>query len=156
MQIVLPEQTLQEDRPAAALADYPTLDAKLVACWQAALNTDDPDESHRWVAMAEWLSNRDDPLRPNPKGPHPGERRRFPRVPVRSPALLTVGSLLLRGETVNLSRTGACIAVTGPEGLAVGDQGIVSVQGWVEDRAAEVVDISPGQVRLAFFGSRKR
>ncbi|QJE74171.1 PilZ domain-containing protein [Aerophototrophica crusticola] len=77
-------------------------------------------------------------------------------MPVRSPALLTVGSLLLRGETVNLSRTGACIAVTGPEGLAVGDQGIVSVQGWVEDRAAEVVDISPGQVRLAFFGSRKR
>ena len=127
------------------------LNAKLIACWQAALNTDDPDESQRWVDMAEWLAHRSD--QPAPAGKHKrplAERRRFPRVPVRSPALLTLGDRVIRGETVNLSRTGACFSCTGPEGVEADAVGVFSVHGWVEDRRARVVALEPGQIRLTW------
>lgn len=126
------------------------LNAKLIACWQAALNTDDPDESQRWVDMAEWLAHRDDHPTPAGRRRPATERRRFPRVPVRSPALFTLADRVIRGETLNLSRTGACFACTGPEGLAEGMSGIFSVRGWVEDRTARVVSLEPGQIRLTF------
>ncbi|MFV3127679.1 PilZ domain-containing protein [Niveispirillum sp. KHB5.9] len=127
------------------------LNAKLLACWQAALNTDDPDESQRWVDMAEWLAHRDDD-RPAPSNRKrtAAERRRFPRVPVRSPALFALGDRVIRGETVNLSRTGACFACTGPDGLETEMTGIFSVRGWVEDRPARIVALDPGQIRLQF------
>ncbi|MFY8095974.1 MAG: PilZ domain-containing protein [Niveispirillum sp.] len=127
------------------------LNAKLIACWQAALNTDDPDESQRWVDMAEWLAHRGDQPAPASTGRRPAtERRRFPRVPVRSTALLALGDRVIRGETINLSRTGACFACTGPEGVEVGAVGVFSVRGWVEDRAALVVALEPGQIRLTW------
>lgn len=127
------------------------LNAKLIACWQAALNTDDPDESQRWVDMAEWLAHRDDEPAPTTRAKRPaGDRRRFPRVPVRSTALLTLDGRVIRGETVNLSRTGACFACAGPDGLEIGMQGVFSVRGWVEDRTAHIVALDPGQVRLRF------
>jgi hypothetical protein len=139
--------------PATA-ADGPipdeVLNAKLIACWQAALNTDDPDESQRWVDMAEWLAHRDDRPAPTRRKRPVGERRRFPRVPVRSPALLTLGDRVIRGETINLSRTGACFACTGPEGLDTDMSGVFSVRGWVEDRPARIVALDPGQIRLSF------
>ncbi|MFV3076580.1 PilZ domain-containing protein [Niveispirillum fermenti] len=144
------------------------LNAKLLACWQAALNTDDPQESQRWVEMAEWLARRGGGLPPvagggvlpagrdgapasgtPAAGPGP-DRRRFPRVPLRSPALLSLGDRVMRGETVNLSRTGACFACVGPVGLSLGDTGSFSVRGWVEDRPARIVGLEPGQIRLAF------
>lgn len=127
------------------------LNAKLIACWQAALNTDDPDESQRWVDMAEWLAHRgDQPAPVSARKRESTERRRFPRVPVRSPALLTLGDRVIRGETVNLSRTGACFSCTGPDGVAVDTVGIFSVHGWVEDRAARIVALDPGQIRLTW------
>lgn len=127
------------------------LNAKLLACWQAALNTDDPDESQRWVDMAEWLAHRDDDQpAPSSRKRSTAERRRFPRVPVRSPALFALGDRVIRGETVNLSRIGACFACAGPEGLVVEMTGIFSVRGWVEDRPARIVSLEPGQIRLQF------
>ena len=127
------------------------LNAKLIACWQAALNTDDPDESQRWVDMAEWLAHRDDQPSPAGRKRNAGEHRRFPRVPVRSPALLTLDGRVIRGETLNLSRTGACFSCIGPEGLVVDNAGVFSVRGWVEDRAAVIVALAPGQIRLKFI-----
>ncbi len=127
------------------------MNAKLIACWQAALNADDPDESQRWVNMAEWLAHRSD--EPAPTGPvrRPvGDRRRFPRVPVRSPALLALGDRVIRGETQNLSRVGASFACAGPDGLSVGMVGIFSVHGWMADRPAHIVALDPGQIRLRF------
>lgn len=127
------------------------LNKKLIACWQAALNTDDPDESQRWVDMAEWLAHRDDEPAPTTRSKRPaGDRRRFPRVPIRSPALLTLDGHVIRGETVNLSRTGACFSCNGPEGLEIDMKGVFSVRGWVEDRPAHIVALAPGQVRLRF------
>lgn len=127
------------------------LNAKLIACWQAALNTDDPGESQRWVDMAEWLAHRDDQPAPAGVRNRPlAERRRFPRVPVRSPALLTVGDRVIRGETVNLSRTGACFSCAGPEGVDTDAVGVFSVHGWVEDRSARIVALEPGQIRLSW------
>lgn len=126
------------------------MNAKLIACWQAALNTDDPDESQRWVDMAEWLAHRDD-VKPRTRRKQPAtERRRFPRLPVRSPALFALGDRVIRGETVDLSRTGACFSCAGPEGLDVEMTGVFSVRGWVEDRPARIVALGPGQVRLTF------
>ncbi|MBP7335328.1 PilZ domain-containing protein [Niveispirillum sp.] len=128
------------------------LNAKLIACWQAALNTDDPDESQRWVDMAEWLAHRGDQPAPTaaPRKRPGTERRHFPRVPVRSPALLTLEDRIIRGETINLSRTGACFACTGPEGVETDIVGVFSVHGWVEDRAARIVALEPGQIRLTW------
>jgi hypothetical protein len=131
------------------------LNAKLIACWQAALNTDDPEESQRWVDMAEWLSHRGDTPEPPPNplsGRHrtSEERRRFPRVPVCSPALLSLEGRVLRGETINLSRTGACVAFTDQPDLGEGERGSFTVQGWVEDRVALVVAVEPGMLRLRF------
>lgn len=128
------------------------LNAKLLACWQAALNTDDPQESQRWVDMAEWLAHRGDAPPPSPPVTSrvPSDRRRFPRVPLRSPALFALGDRVMRGETVNLSRTGACFACVGPVGLSLGETGSFSVRGWVEDRPARIVGLEPGRVRLAF------
>lgn len=131
------------------------LNAKLIACWQAALNTDDPEESQRWVDMAEWLSHRGDTPLPPPE-PTAGrrrvsdERRRFPRVPVRSPALLALEGRVLRGETLNLSRTGACFIFTDQSDLGEGESGSFTVQGWLEDRPALVLAVEPGMLRLRF------
>lgn len=147
MQAVLTDGDVDAD--AATKVD--AINAKLIACWQAALNTDDPDESQRWVDMAEWLSHRDDPPPPGTRRPkNPSDRRRFPRVPVCSPALFALGDRVIRGETVNLSRTGACFTCTGPDHLVGGEQGIFSVQGWVEDRPAIIVALEPGRIRLSF------
>jgi hypothetical protein len=127
------------------------LNKKLIACWQAALNTDDPDESQRWVDMAEWLAHRDDETAPRTRTRRPlGDRRRFPRIPVRSTALLALDDRVIRGETINLSRTGACFSCNGPDGLEIGMTGVFSVRGWVEDRPAHIVALEPGQVRLSF------
>lgn len=126
------------------------LNAKLIACWQAALNTDDPDESQRWVDMAEWLARRDEDPPPDRRKRPIAERRRFPRVPVRSTALFALGDRVIRGETLNLSRVGACFACTGPEGLDLGMVGTFSVRGWLADRTARIVALDPGQIRLTF------
>lgn len=127
------------------------LNKKLIACWQAALNTDDPDESQRWVDMAEWLAHRDDEPVPATRTRRPvGDRRRFPRIPVRSTALLALDDRVIRGETINLSRTGACFSCNGPDGLDIGMNCVFSVRGWVEDRPAHIVALEPGQVRLHF------
>ncbi len=132
------------------------LNAKLIACWQAALNTDDPEESQRWVDMAEWLSHRgDNPLPPPPEATNSrrrenDERRRFPRVPVRSPALLALKGRVLRGETANLSRSGACFVFADQNDLGEGEAGSFTVQGWLEDRPALVVAVEPGMLRLRF------
>lgn len=147
--------TIEPAMPADGTGPIPDeeMNKKLIACWQAALNTDDPDESQRWVDMAEWLAHRDDGPAPNThtriRRPV-GDRRRFPRVPVRSTALLTLEDRVIRGETVNLSRTGACFSCTGPEGLEIGMKGVFSVRGWLEDRPAHIVALDPGQVRLHF------
>ncbi|OYQ35331.1 hypothetical protein CHU95_08955 [Niveispirillum lacus] len=147
---VVKEPAASANGTADAIPDE-ALNAKLIACWQAALNTDDPNESQRWVDMAEWLAHRDDVTMPVSMDKRPTtERRRFPRVPVRSPALLAVGDRVIRGETVNLSRTGACFACTGPEGVDAGAVGLFSVHGWVEDRTARIVALEPGQIRLTW------
>lgn len=144
--------TMEPETKADATGPIPddVLNAKLIACWQAALNTDDPEESQRWVEMAEWLAHRDEHSTPARRRRPLTERRRFPRVPVRSPALFALSDNVIRGETLNLSRTGACFACTGPEGLTEGMSGIFSVRGWVEDRIARIVALEPGQIRLTF------
>ncbi len=134
----------------AGLLPDEALNAKLLACWQAALNTDDPAESQRWVDMAEWLARRDEQPRPTSRRP-PTERRRFPRVPVCSPALLAMGDRVIKGETVDLSRTGACFSCAGPEGLDLDSTGSFSVRGWLEDRPARIVGLEPGRIRLTFI-----
>lgn len=134
----------------AGLLPDEILNAKLLACWQAALNTDDPEESQRWVAMAEWLAHRDEQAPRRSRRPLT-ERRRFPRVPVCSPALLMLGDRVIKGETVDLSRTGACFTCAGPDGLELDSTGSFSVRGWVEDRPARIVGLEPGRIRLAFL-----
>jgi len=148
MQVGTVERPETAELASATLEE--ALDAKLIACWQAALNTDDPEESRRWLDMAEWLAHRDE--RPFVRRRSGGdERRRFPRVSVSSPALLALADALIRGETVNLSRTGACFACPAVDGITEGDQGIFSVRGWLDDRPARIVAIEPGQIRLVFI-----
>lgn len=148
MQLVTTKSTVSASKTGNVPDEM--LNARLIACWQAALNTDDPEESQRWVDMAEWLAHRDDQPAPASRNRAVAERRRFPRVPVRSPALLTLDGRVIRGETLNLSRTGACFSCTGPEGLDINDAGVFSVRGWVEDRPAQIVALGPGQIRLKF------
>lgn len=121
--------------------------ARIRECWRAALNTDDPLESRKWVELAEALGSR-------PAGPAAADagedRRRFPRVPVSSAALLTVADRVLAGHTRNLSRTGACLILAEEHGVFVDDLGLLTVSGWMADRPAAVVGVDGRIVRLAY------
>ena len=124
------------------------LNARLIACWQAALHTDDPDESRRWMDMAQWLAHRDDPS----PGMLADRQHPFVAVPLRGPALLALDDMqVIRGEAHSLSRAGAAFCCAGPDDLHRGQVGYLTVRGWAQDRAVRIVDLHPGLIRLAFL-----
>ena len=136
------------DPPIADPVDAEERVARIRECWRAALNTDDPAESRKWVALAEALGHR--PADAAARPVQAGERRRFPRVPVETAALLTVADRVLAGHTRNLSRTGAGLALADGHGVLPGDMALLTVAGWVADRPARVVAVDGPIVRLAY------
>lgn len=128
------------------------LNARLIACWQGALHTDDPEESRRWMDMAQWLAHRDDPPAPAPASAPTGTRPAFVAVPLRGPALLTLEDMqVIRGEAHSLSRTSAAFCCAGPDDLYRGQEGYLTVRGWAADRPVRILDLEPGLVRLGFL-----
>ncbi|WP_154667284.1 hypothetical protein [Niveispirillum irakense] len=123
------------------------LNARLIACWQGALHTDDPEESRRWMDMAQWLAHRDDP--PDAAPPYP--RPPFVSVPLKGPALLMLDDMqVIRGEAHSLSRTSAAFCCAGPDDLYRGQEGYLTVRGWATDRPVRILDLEPGLIRLVF------
>ncbi len=142
--------TVDSDRPETDPLDTEERIARIRECWRAALNTDDPDESRKWVDLAESLGHRRAGTGAASGARDGRERRRFPRVPVESAALLTVADRVLAGHTRNLSRTGASLQLAEGHGVVTGDHALLTVSGWVADRAAAVVAVEGRVVRLAY------